>query len=83
MTTKFLIIAMTFISKVKVKYTLHLFMVRSAKISLMFPPMVLIFCTMIVYVIRISGHRYDLGVKKQGRIHLKYVLPLVNPTFEF
>ena len=49
MTTKFPIIAMTLISKVKVKYTLHLFIVRSAKISLSFPPMVLIFFTMIVY----------------------------------
>ena len=33
---------------------------------------------MIVYVLRISGHRYDLGVKDQGQIYLKYVLPLVK-----
>ena len=49
---KFPIFAMTLISKVKVNYTLHLFMVRSAQISLIFPPAVFkIFCTMIVNVV--------------------------------
>ena len=58
-------------------------MVRSAQISLISPPMVLILCTMIVYAVCIGGHRYDLGVKDQIQIYLKSVLPLVYPSFRF
>ena len=68
MTIEFQIIAMTLISKVKVKYTFHLFMARSAQISLIFPPMVLLFWHNDSLCCMNFRARYDLGVKDQGQI---------------
>ena len=30
---------------------------------------------------KVSGHRYDFGVRDQSQINMKSVLPLVNPSF--
>ena len=59
---------MTLISKVKVKYTLLLFMVRSAKISLIFPQMVLIFGKMKIYVCEFQG----IDIILESKNNVKY-----------